>query len=66
MGNAPTNNYERLKVEVQRLQRLGTIGSWPTDEQRVDWAYGTTKIENDDVTREMAEEAVRRSPSPRT
>jgi len=30
----------------------------PTREQRVDWAYGNAKIENSDVTREMAERAV--------
>lgn len=30
----------------------------PTREQRIDWAYGNTKIENSDVTREMVERAV--------
>jgi len=59
----PTNHYEHLKAEVQHLQRLGKFGIVPNDEQRVDWAYGTTKLENDDVTREMAEDAVRRHPT---
>jgi hypothetical protein len=30
----------------------------PTREQRIDWAYGNTKIENSNITREMAERAV--------
>jgi hypothetical protein len=30
----------------------------PTREQRIDWAYGNTKIENSTITREMAERAV--------
>jgi hypothetical protein len=55
-------SYEELKAEVQRLQEQGRIGVWPTREQRIDWAYGTTKIENDQVTREMAERAVDRKP----
>lgn len=50
--------YEQLLAEVQKLQSDGRIPTQPTREQRVDWAYGNTKIENADVTREMAENAV--------
>jgi hypothetical protein len=52
------NSYERLKAEVVRLRDEGRIGSTPTAEERANWAYGTTKIENDAVTLEMAVEAV--------
>lgn len=57
--------YEQLKARVKELQAQGKIDVWPSDEQRADWAYGNTKIENDGVTREMAEAAARARPSPR-
>lgn len=50
--------YERLKAQVISLRDQGRIGSTPTAEERANWAYGTTKIENEDVTLEMAEAAV--------
>src|SRR5690349_5218972 len=58
-----SKSYEQLKAEVQRLRDEGRIDASPSREQRIDWAYGTTAIENDDVTREMAERAVDRKPS---
>lgn len=57
------DNYENLKATVKRLRDEGKIQVWPTREQRIDWAYGTTKIENSAVTREMAEKAVDNKPS---
>jgi hypothetical protein len=60
---AVADNYERLKAEVQRLRAEGRIDEWPSREQRIDWAYGNSRIENADVTREMAEEAADRKPS---
>lgn len=51
--------YEQLKTEVRRLRAAGQITGSPTAEERADWAYGTTKIENDDITREMTITAVR-------
>jgi hypothetical protein len=45
-------------VEVQRLLAAGQLDRAPTREQRIDFAYGNAKIENEDVTREMAERAV--------
>lgn len=51
-------NYDDLKAEVQRLLSAGQIDRFPTREQRIDFAYGNTKIENELVTREMAERAV--------
>ena len=58
-----SRTYGQLKAEVQRLQSEGKVNAWPTDEERIDWAYGNSKIENDGVTREMAEQAVARVPS---
>ena len=55
--------YEELKVEVRRLQEEGRIDIWPSRDQRIDWAYGNTKIENESVTREMARDAVDRKPA---
>lgn len=52
------STYEQLLAEVQRLQGAGSLPIHPTRDQRVDWAYGNTKIENADITREMAERAV--------
>ena len=58
LGDNMANNYENLKAEVQRMRAEGTLELWPSREQRIDWAYGTTKIENSAVTRQMAEMAV--------
>jgi hypothetical protein len=57
-GNKMTKTYEELLQEVRRLQDTGALPSHPTRDQRADWAFGNTKIENSDVTREMAERAV--------
>ena len=52
--------YDRLKAEVRRLLADGRTNFRLTNARgRADWEYGTTKIENDDVTMEMAEEAVK-------
>ena len=53
-----SSTYEQLLAEVQKLKAAGSIPEQPTREQRIDWAYGNTKIENDDVTREMVQSAV--------
>lgn len=53
-----SKSYEELLAEVRRLQDAGQLPVRPTREQRIDWAYGNTKIENNAVTREMAERAV--------
>jgi hypothetical protein len=53
-----SKSYEELLAEVRRLQDVGQLPVRPTREQRIDWAYGNAKIENDAVTREMAERAV--------
>jgi hypothetical protein len=55
-------SYENLKAEVRRLREEGRDVS-PNVEERANWAYGTTKIENDDVTEEMALEAARATAS---
>ena len=49
--------YEEMKNELVRLANSGKIPSRPTREQRVDFAYGNAKIENDRITRELTERA---------
>ena len=53
------DSYEQLRTKVKALQDADKLPRRPTDEQKVDWAYGNTVIENPDVTIEMAEAAVR-------
>jgi hypothetical protein len=60
-----SRTYEQLKAHVQQLQREGLVRGRPTDEERIDWVYGNTKIENDDITREMVEQAVARQKAER-
>ena len=50
--------YQELLAEVQRLQAEGRLPKRPTREQRISWAYGQTKLENDKVTLEDAIRAV--------
>ena len=57
--------YEELLAEVTRLQDQGRLPLHPTRDQRIDWAYGNTKIENADITRDMAARAVDSKPSSR-
>jgi hypothetical protein len=57
--------YEELLAEVTLLQDQGRVPLHPTRDQRIDWAYGNTKIENAEITREMAERAVDSKPSSR-
>jgi len=52
------DSYEALKAQVDQALADGKFSRWPSDAQRVDWAFGNTKIENQDVTREMIERAV--------
>ena len=52
------SNYDDLKAKVQMMLATGQVQRVPSREQRIDFAYGNTKIENEDVTREMAERAV--------
>jgi hypothetical protein len=54
--------YEALLAEVTRLQDEGKLPLRPTRAQRIDWAYGSTKIHNADITRELVERAVDSSP----
>ena len=52
------SNYDDLKAKVQTLLAEGQLDPAPTREQRIDFAYGNTKLENEKITREMAERAV--------
>lgn len=53
------DRYEELKEEIRRLQEAGEVSFELSLGERADWAYGNAVIENDEVTREMAELAVR-------
>jgi transcriptional regulator with XRE-family HTH domain len=53
-----------LGKKVKKMQEQGKLPIWPTDEQRADWAYGNTVIENAKVTLKMVKEAVTKKPSP--
>ena len=52
------NTYDDLKKKIQTAMAAGQIDRVPSREQRIDFAYGNTKIENEAVTREMCERAV--------
>lgn len=54
--------FEELMKAVKRLQREKDLPIWPTTEQRADWAFGNTVIENAAVTFEMAEKAAQSLP----
>lgn len=51
-------SYEELLAEVDRMRAEGRLPARPTREQMIDWAYGNTKIGNDDVTIEIVARAV--------
>lgn len=55
-----SRSYEQLKKEIVKGMSKGVLPKIPTDAQRADFAYGNTKLSNDAVTKEMAEEAVRK------
>jgi hypothetical protein len=55
-----SQSYEQLKARVLQLRQEGRVQVEPTDEERIDWVYGNTKIENDDITRAMVEQVVAR------
>jgi hypothetical protein len=54
----PKKSYEELRRAVRAAQDSGQLPTHPTPDEMADWAYGNTVIENDEVTREMAETAV--------
>lgn len=45
--------YDEIKTRLQKLLAEGKITGRPTDEQRIDWAYGNTVMENPKITREL-------------
>lgn len=50
--------YDELKTAFQHLRAAGYIPASPSLEERADWAYGTTVIENPSITREIVRQAV--------
>lgn len=57
------HGYDELKAKIQALHAAGQIAGVPSREQRIDFAYGNTKIENEAITREMVERAADRETS---
>ncbi len=53
----PDKTYEELCAQVKQLQQERKLPLRPTSEQKADWAYGNTVIENSDVTLAMAQTA---------
>jgi hypothetical protein len=51
------NTYEELKEKVRQFQEAGQLSKSLTPEEKMDWAYGNTVIENASVTREMVRTA---------
>ena len=51
------NTYEKLRAQVRLLQEEGRLSKTLTRDEKIDWAYGNTVIENADVTRAMVETA---------
>ena len=54
--------FKKLRAEVQRLQDEKKLPTWPSDEQKIDWAHGNAAIENPDVTRAVVEAALAKLP----
>jgi hypothetical protein len=54
------SRYRVFKERIRTLKDQKRLPAEPSVEQYVDWVYGTTVIENPRITREIAEEAVRR------
>ena len=52
--------YDKLKAEVLRLRHEGKLRPL-SSEERADWAYGTTVMENSTITRDMATSAAKAS-----
>ena len=48
-----SKTYEELRAQVRQLQESGRLPKVLTAEEKIDWAYGNTVIENENVTREM-------------
>lgn len=61
-----SGSYERLRDRVKEMKNRDSMATGPNDRERADWAYGNTKMENDAITRKMAERAIeKRKPTKR-
>jgi hypothetical protein len=49
--------YEKLRAKVRQLQETGELSKELTAEEKINWAYGNTVIENSNVTVEMVQSA---------
>lgn len=50
--------YEKLRAQVREARSKGLIDLEMTREQKIDWVFGNTAIENDGITRELVEQVV--------
>jgi hypothetical protein len=50
--------YDQLKEQIEELQKANKLPESVTREEKISWAYGNAVIENDEVTRTMAQQAV--------
>src|SRR5690606_15349741 len=47
--------YEELRAKIRELQQSGRLSKTLTADEKIDWAFGNTVIENAAITREMVE-----------
>ncbi len=57
--NKMSSEYKKLKSEIIKLKNKGLISIWPSEEQKIDWAYGSLTIENKNVTRDMVKRIIK-------
>ncbi|MBI4953991.1 MAG: hypothetical protein HY908_18345 [Myxococcales bacterium] len=55
--NRKPPTYEELHARVKQLQAEGRLATTLSRDEKIDWAYGNTVIENASITREMVESA---------
>lgn len=49
--------YQELQKRVRELQASGELSKTLSAEEKIDWAYGNTVIENPDITLDMVKTA---------
>ena len=49
--------YQELQKRVRELQASGELSKTLSAEEKIDWAYGNTVIENADITLDMVKTA---------
>ena len=52
-----TTKYQELQRKVRQLQATGELPKTLSADEKIDWAYGNTVIENADITLDMVKTA---------